>query len=173
MAIVRTGGRVGRRSLFEGFAGFGFGDTSTSGAATFAFRTSNGNYVSAESGGGREVVANRTAIGPWESFGIVDLTGSVLRSGDKIQLRVSNGQFVCAENGGGGAGAVNANRSSPADWETFTIVAPGAAVTVDGFAYWQGADNFYFYNGTVSPTICAANGPWRASVISALRIACS
>jgi hypothetical protein len=31
------------------------------------------------------------------------------------------------------------------------LISPNAAVTVDGIAYWQGADNFYFYNGTVSP----------------------
>jgi hypothetical protein len=31
------------------------------------------------------------------------------------------------------------------------LIAPHAAVTVDGFAYWAGSDNFYFYNGSVSP----------------------
>jgi hypothetical protein len=31
------------------------------------------------------------------------------------------------------------------------LIAPGAAVTVAGVAYWMGADNFYVYNGTVSP----------------------
>jgi hypothetical protein len=31
------------------------------------------------------------------------------------------------------------------------LISPNAAVTVDGFAYWMGADNFYLYNGTVSP----------------------
>jgi hypothetical protein len=31
------------------------------------------------------------------------------------------------------------------------LIGPNAAVTVDGFAYWQGLDNFYFYNGTVQP----------------------
>jgi hypothetical protein len=30
------------------------------------------------------------------------------------------------------------------------LIAPGAAVTVDGVAYWMGADNFYSYNGSVS-----------------------
>ena len=32
------------------------------------------------------------------------------------------------------------------------LVSPNASVTVDAIAYWQGADNFYFYNGgTVAP----------------------
>jgi hypothetical protein len=31
------------------------------------------------------------------------------------------------------------------------LVAPGAAATVDGLAYWMGSDNFYWYNGNVSP----------------------
>lgn len=29
------------------------------------------------------------------------------------------------------------------------LLAPGAAVTVDGVAYWQGPDNFWMYNGSV------------------------
>lgn len=31
------------------------------------------------------------------------------------------------------------------------LISPNAAVTVDGFAYWMGPDNFYFYNGLVQP----------------------
>jgi hypothetical protein len=31
------------------------------------------------------------------------------------------------------------------------LISPGAAVTVDGVAYWMGADNFYIYNGSVAP----------------------
>ena len=31
------------------------------------------------------------------------------------------------------------------------LIAPGAAVTVDGVAYWMGANNFYMFNGTVTP----------------------
>jgi hypothetical protein len=31
------------------------------------------------------------------------------------------------------------------------LISPNAAVTVDGLAYWQGPDNFYVYNGAVSP----------------------
>lgn len=35
-----------------------------------ALRANNGQFVCAEDGGGREVVANRDAIGPWETFTI-------------------------------------------------------------------------------------------------------
>lgn len=35
-----------------------------------AFQAANGQYVCAEGGGGGEVVANRDAIGPWETFTI-------------------------------------------------------------------------------------------------------
>lgn len=31
------------------------------------------------------------------------------------------------------------------------LISPNAAVTVDGVAYWMGADNFYMYNGAVAP----------------------
>ncbi len=31
------------------------------------------------------------------------------------------------------------------------LISPNAAVTVDGFAYWMGPDNFYLYNGSVAP----------------------
>lgn len=31
------------------------------------------------------------------------------------------------------------------------LIAPSAATTVDGFAYWMGPDNFYLYNGSVQP----------------------
>lgn len=31
------------------------------------------------------------------------------------------------------------------------LISPSAAVTVDGVAFWQGADNFYFYDGAVHP----------------------
>jgi len=35
---------------------------------TVSLKTSNGNFVTAENGGGSTVVANRTAIGAWETF---------------------------------------------------------------------------------------------------------
>ena len=36
-----------------------------------ALRTENGHYLCAENGGGQELIANRTGVGPWETFTIV------------------------------------------------------------------------------------------------------
>ncbi len=75
-------------------------------------RANNGQYVCAEGGGGREVVANRDARGPWETF-------TVERIGNNIALRTSNGWYVCAE--GGGGGQVVADRRARGSWETFRL----------------------------------------------------
>lgn len=83
-------------------------------------KASNGQYVCAEGGGGRAVVANRPVAGAWETFQLVDQNGSPLRSGDQGGLRASNGQFVCAE--GGGGRELIANRMAISQWETFTIL---------------------------------------------------
>lgn len=40
-------------------------------ASHVALQASNGQYVVAEGGGGDVVNANRDAIGPWETFGVV------------------------------------------------------------------------------------------------------
>jgi len=64
-------------------------------ADNVALQASNGLYVCAEGGGGREVVANRNWIASWETFGLIDV-------GDgNIVLRASNSQYVCAEGSGG------------------------------------------------------------------------
>jgi hypothetical protein len=66
------------------------------------------------------VAANRTAIGPWERFGIIDVNGGVLANNDLINLRVYNGQHMVAENGGGSV--VNANRAVASTWEAFRLI---------------------------------------------------
>jgi hypothetical protein len=87
---------------------------------TVSFRTYSGkHYVVAEDGGGGAVNANRTVIGPWEKFTLVDLNGGEVKSGDAVNIRASNGMYVVAE--GGGGGAVNANRTTPGPWEKFVI----------------------------------------------------
>jgi hypothetical protein len=82
--------------------------------ADIHLRANNGQYVCAEGGGGGEVVANRDARGPWETFRV-----ERVRPGDNIALRTSNGWYVCAE--GGGGGEVVANRSARGPWETFEL----------------------------------------------------
>lgn len=86
-----------------------------------AVRTASGQYLCAEGGGGAELIANRTAIGPWETFTIVHANLSVgeITSGQGVILRTANGQFLCAE--GGGGREVTADRASIGPWETFTV----------------------------------------------------
>jgi hypothetical protein len=77
-------------------------------------RAANGQYVCAEGGGGREVVANRDQLLGWETFGWYDLGGG------RVALQAANGQFVCAE--GGGGREVVANRDQILGWETFEAI---------------------------------------------------
>lgn len=75
----------------------------------------NGRWVVAESGGGDPLIANRTAVGPWERFDLLLLGGTA------VALRAQiNGAFVCAENGG--ASNLIANRGAVAAWETYTLI---------------------------------------------------
>ncbi|MEI6103132.1 MAG: hypothetical protein WCP70_04235, partial [Methanothrix sp.] len=62
-------------------------------------------------GGGSVVVANRNAVGAWETFRVVEL------GNNNIALRANNGQYFCAE--GGGGSVVVANRNAVGAWETF------------------------------------------------------
>lgn len=82
-----------------------------------ALKASNGQYVCAENGGGREVVANRGAIGPWEMFTVTD------RGNGTVSLQAVNGQYLCAENGGGTS--LVANRGAFGPWETFRLIDRG------------------------------------------------
>jgi hypothetical protein len=43
-------------------------DGEITGGQQVALRANNGMFVCAEGGGGRELVANRSVIGPWETF---------------------------------------------------------------------------------------------------------
>jgi hypothetical protein len=60
---------------------------------------------------------NQNAVTSAFSAYMVNINAPSTKTG--ITLRTCNGYFLCAENGGGGA--VNANRPSAGEWETFTI----------------------------------------------------
>jgi hypothetical protein len=88
-----------------------------------ALRANNERFVSAEGGGGRELVANRRERGPWETFRLID------RGRNQVALQANNGQFVSAE--GGGGRPLVANRTQIGPWETFTLVNfPGGVVAL-------------------------------------------
>ncbi|MGW5355951.1 DUF7910 domain-containing protein, partial [Streptomyces sp. NPDC004031] len=75
----------------------------------------NGDYVTAENGGAAPLIANRTSIGPWEQFDLLDLGGG------NVALRAhANNLIVCADNAG--ASPLIANRTSAGAWETFQLV---------------------------------------------------
>ncbi|WP_205525542.1 M12 family metallopeptidase [Pyxidicoccus trucidator] len=86
---------------------------------TINLRTSGGYYIVAEFGGGAAVDANRTAVGAWERFQLVDRNGFALQSGDLVHLQTFNGNYVMAVNGGGSG--VTATPTAPGDFETFRI----------------------------------------------------
>jgi YD repeat-containing protein len=85
-----------------------------------SFETYYSNFLSATDCGG----SSMNAIPGWwpDTCGVFilrDLNGGTLEHGDYVQLRTQNGHWVVAEWGGGDT--LNANRTSPAEWETFQI----------------------------------------------------
>lgn len=86
---------------------------------SISFQAGNGQYVCAEGGGGREIVANRNGPGPWEIFVFQDSNGGNIESGDQGFLRTDRGQFVSAQNGGGSS--LSSNRDAGGSWEQFKI----------------------------------------------------
>jgi len=75
----------------------------------------NNMYVCADNAGANPLIANRTAIGPWESFDVLDAGNG------NIALRShANNMIVTAENAG--ASALIANRTAIGGWETFQLI---------------------------------------------------
>jgi hypothetical protein len=72
----------------------------------------NGRYVTAESGGSKPLIANRTAIGPWEKFRLV-----VNSDGTISLLAGANGRYVTAANAG--SEPLIADRTAVGPWEKF------------------------------------------------------
>jgi hypothetical protein len=86
------------------------------------------NYLTSEGGGGCDIVANRTAPGPWEEFNVISL-GS-----NWIALQAATtGLYVSAE--GGGGGALHANRTAIGIWEQFWV--PNIDSSVWQFNTWN------------------------------------
>jgi len=76
-----------------------------------ALRSSLGYYLCAESGGGREVVADRIEIGPWEQW-------TVTHNDDgTVSLQSFDGHYLTAEIDG----TVAARATSSGEWERYVI----------------------------------------------------
>lgn len=106
--------------------GLSFTRSGSGGAATrtVALRSrANGRYVCADAAGAWPLIANRDAVGPWETFALIsgDGGGSALRAG-------ANGDFVCAD--GAGSQPLVANRDAIGPWETFDLVATGGGTAL-------------------------------------------
>jgi hypothetical protein len=75
----------------------------------------NGRYVTAENAGAAALIANRTAIGGWEQFDLIDLGGGA------VALRAhANGLYVTADNAG--ASPLIAKGTTVGSWERFQVV---------------------------------------------------
>ncbi|HEY2672923.1 MAG TPA: hypothetical protein VGJ07_21515, partial [Rugosimonospora sp.] len=75
----------------------------------------NGDYVTADNAGAAPLIANRTAIGPWETFDVLDAGNG------NIALRAhANNNIVTADNAG--ASPLIANRTAIGGWETFQLI---------------------------------------------------
>ncbi len=72
----------------------------------------NNKYVCAESDGNSPLIANRTAVGAWEKFYVVNNS-----DGTKSLVSYWNGKYVCAESGGNNP--LIANRGAIGSWEKF------------------------------------------------------
>jgi isopentenyl diphosphate isomerase/L-lactate dehydrogenase-like FMN-dependent dehydrogenase len=75
----------------------------------------NNNIVTADNAGASPLIANRTTVGPWEQFDLINNTDG------SVSLRAhANNLFVTAENAG--ASALIANRTSVGPWEEFDLI---------------------------------------------------
>jgi hypothetical protein len=92
------------------------GSSTGGGGSVVSFRArANSEYVTADNAGASPLIANRTAVGAWESFDMLD-AGS-----GNVSLRAhANSQYVTADNAG--ASALIANRTAVGPWETFQLV---------------------------------------------------
>jgi lysophospholipase L1-like esterase len=93
-----------------------FAATTPPATRVVSFRAhANGRLVTAENAGADPLIANRTAVGPWEQFDLADLGGG------RISLRAhANSRYVSANNAG--AGPLLAGAAAVGSWETFDLV---------------------------------------------------
>lgn len=75
----------------------------------------SGFYVTAESAGASPLIANRSAVGGWERFQLLDAGNG------RVALRsLANNRLVCAESSG--SAPLVANRDAIGPWETFQLM---------------------------------------------------
>ncbi|WP_186438519.1 glycosyl hydrolase family 95 catalytic domain-containing protein [Cohnella terricola] len=115
--------------------------------------TANNQYVCADSAGASPLIANRTAVGPWEQFAVADAGGGM------IALRSqANNKYVTADNAG--ASNLIAKADTIGSWEQFRWIDNG-----DGTFSLQAVVNNQYVcadNAGASPLIANRNaiGGW-------------
>jgi hypothetical protein len=122
--LLGTGGGLGVWETFT-ILGLDYPGEVIYSTERIAIRTSYGYFLVAENGGGEVVNADRTSIGPWETFqmfrdggGGSPPPGGGL-GGASVSLRTDNNHYVVAL--GGGGGYAQATSTSTGAWETFTL----------------------------------------------------
>ncbi|MFB6453831.1 M57 family metalloprotease [Chitinophaga sp. Hz27] len=113
----------------------------------------NGRFVCAENGGSSPLIANRTAVGDWEKFKVIDAGNGLIA----LQAIVNN-SYACADNAG--ASPMIANRSAINIWEKFRwINNSDGTISIQAFV-----NNSYISaeNSGADPLIAnrEAIGPW-------------
>ncbi|MFD0671139.1 glycoside hydrolase family 95-like protein [Cohnella sp. GCM10027633] len=151
--IVSKNAQVAAIDAFKIYATTG-GGTGAPVGQTIALRAmANNQIVCADNAGANPLIANRTAVGPWEQFVVVDAGGGT------IALRaVANNNYVSAP--GGGAGNLIASASSIGSAEKFRWIA-----NTDGTISLQSALNDQYVcadNAGASPLVAnrASIGQW-------------
>ena len=136
---------------------------------TIQLKTKNSYFVCAENGGGRELVANRSAALEWETFTLAT-TALELRDGIKVGLISYNGKYVTAVNGGG-TRSVIATMATQGAFETFTlrkvksVNTPAIGETIksgDKVAFCCASGSHYLAanSGGGDGSICTCEPPW-------------
>lgn len=147
----------------------------------------NGNYLSAECGGGDgtgapdgtvcgNVDANRTEARSWETFTIIKLggsSGSLIQSGDQVAFVSLLGNYCSAENGGGPGSIMDCTRSQVGRWETWTLTGaatPTVTANLDSTGAIVPANFVGFSNEETDVIPDAIFTPGNTSLINLLRL---
>lgn len=112
--IVSKTSQVAAIDAFKVYTGTS-ASTAPIGSTISLLSMANSMYVTADNAGAEPLIANRTAVGPWEQFVVVDAGGG------KIALQaVANNNYVSASNNG--AGSLIASATTIGSSEKFTWI---------------------------------------------------
>ena len=135
-------------------------------------QASNGiNYVTAESGGGAEVRADRPNAGAWETFRVIVPAGGPIVSGDRVAFVTFDGShYLQAVNGGGAM--LRATGTTMGPWETFFVERPEGGIVWRGDTMWLRANDTPWYviaesGGGRNVMVNSTNrGPWETVTVT-------